>query len=379
MVARGAPARRRAGCCHQPSARELKDRQRRYAARTIGYKNAKSRLRARTVVLLCALLSLAALSVPHTATAAGPDSVFTNTFASLSGSGWVGGDATNSVALPDRRDCWIFSDTITSSSAAGLTFAHNSIVVTGRGAPQVIANPMPQPSPNAFYWAGAARVEDAQVWEIAERIVQTGPGLWDFHFAGNYLARINIADWRLASITPLAGTTGPINWGVAMLDNGPYTYIYGSESQGLSSWMHIARVPKGRLDAAWDYYTSSGWSAQRSHRLTRLLPGVAPAFSVIDLGAGRGIRVITQQPMMGQAIYSWRAATPVGPFTTRHTIYNTGNYGPRTYTYNTLAHPEQTADGHMLFSFNVNSFDALTPTDTTLYRPRFFRVPLSEL
>ena len=100
---------------------------------------------------------------------------------------------------------------------------------------------------------------------------------------------------------------------------------------------------------------------------------------MIDLGAGRGIRVITQQPMMGQAIYSWHAASPVGPFTTQHTIYNTPSFGPRTYTYNTLAHPEQTTGGQMLFSFNVNSFDALTPGDATLYRPRFLRVPLSDL
>ena len=82
---------------------------------------------------------------------------------------------------------------------------------------------------------------------------------------------------------------------------------------------------------------------------------------------------------MGQAIYSWHAASPDGPFTMRRTIYDTGGFGTRTYTYNTLAHPEQTTHGQMLFSFNVNSFDALTPTNATLYHPRFFRVPASEL
>lgn len=311
--------------------------------------------------------------------AAAPDSAFTNLFASLSDLGWVGGDATNSVALPDGRECWIFSDTITASSASGLTFVHNSIVVTGRGRPRVITDPMPQPSPDSYYWAGAAHIHGSQVWEIAERIVQTGPGLWDFQFDGDYLAKINISNWRLASITPLAGTTGAINWGVAMLDDGPYTYIYGSESEGLDSWMHVARVPKGRLNMPWSYYTSSGWAPNSAASSLRLLPGVATAFSVINLPAGRGIRVISQLPMMGQAIYSWRAASPVGPFSMRRTIYNTGSFGTRSYTYNTLAHPELTADGQMLFSFNVNSFDALSPTTATLYRPRFFRVPLSGL
>jgi hypothetical protein len=373
MVVRGVPARRR-DRCREPSVRDSHVVQ--HAAWSVG---AAAHERVRAVALVCVVLAIAALTTSQTAAAASPDSGFTNMFASLSGSGWVGGDGTNSVALPDGRDCWLFSDTITSSSATGLRFTHNSIVVTGRGRSQVISNPMPQPSPKAFYWAGAARVHGAQIWEIAERIVQTGPGLWDFHFDADYLAKINISSWKPSSITRLTSTAGTINWGVAMLDNGPYTYIYGSESQGLSSWMHVARVPKGRLDMPWSYYTASGWTPNASAVSLRLLPGVAPAFSVVDLGAGRGIRVITQQPMMGQAIDSWRAATPVGPFSMKHEIYNTGNFGARTYTYNTLAHPEQTADGRMLLSFNVNSFDALSPANATLYRPRFFRVPLSTL
>ncbi len=237
---------------------------------------------------------------------------------------------------------------------------------------------MPSPSPKTYYWAGAARVQKSQIWEVAERIVQTGTGLWGFHLAGDYLAKISIATRRLVSIQPLAGTSGgTINWGVAMLDYGPYTYIYGSESQGLASWMHVARVPKGGLDRPWSYDTASGWRPGVPAESLRLREGVAPAFSVIDLGPRRGIRVISQQPLMGQAIDSWRAASPTGPFTNERTIYSTGSFGPRTYTYNTLAHPEQTATGGLLFSFNVNSFDALTPADATLYRPRFFRVPIS--
>ena len=261
MVVRDAPARRRAGCRRQLRVRKCNDRRLRHAARLVAHPNARTYLRAPTVACFCALLGIAALCLAQGAIAAASDTAFTNTFASLSGSGWVGGDGTNSVALPDGRDCWLFSDTITATSPAGLTVAHNSIVVTGGQHPQVIANPMPQPAPDAFYWAGAARVQRTQVWEIAQRIVQTGPGLWDFHFAGNYLAKINISDWTLTSITPLTTTIGgPINWGVAILDYGPYTYIYGSESQGLSSWMHVARVPKGRLDARWSYYTGLGWT-----------------------------------------------------------------------------------------------------------------------
>lgn len=338
-------------------------------------------------IALLAMVVVVALAAPRAAAATAPDAAFTNTFASLSGAGWVGGDATNSVALPDGRDCWIFSDTITSASPAAVIFVHNSIVVTGNGPPKVIENPMPAPAANAYYWAGAARVRGRQIWEIAERMVQTGSGLWDYHLAGDYLAKLSISTWHTMSITPLPGTgNGTINWGVALLDYGPYTYIYGSEFRdskqagGLAGWMmHLARVAKGRLDTPWSYDTASGWKTNASAASRRLLGGVSPAFSVVNLGARRGIRLVSQQWPLGQEIDSWRAATPAGPFTKKHAIYNTGSMGPRTYTYNTLAHPEQTNTRGMLFSYNVNSWDALTSATASLYRPRFFRVPTSAL
>ena len=132
MVVRDAPARRRAGCCRQLRVRKCQDRRLGRAVRPVAHRYVRTYLRARTVVCVCALLAIATLCGAQGAIAAAPDSAFTNTFASLSGSGWVGGDGTNSVALPDGRDCWLFSDTITAASATGLTVAHNSIVVTGR-------------------------------------------------------------------------------------------------------------------------------------------------------------------------------------------------------------------------------------------------------
>lgn len=187
MVVRGVPARRQ-DCCREPSAGKKRIRQFQPAAGLISFGTHR---RVRSVALLCALFATAVLAAPHTAAASSPDGVFTSVFSSLAGSGWVGGDGTNSVALRDGRDCWIFSDTITSASVAGLRFVHNSIVLTGRGRPQVIKDPMPPPSPDKFYWAGAARIHGAQVWEIAPRIVRTGPGLWDFRFGADYLAKVN--------------------------------------------------------------------------------------------------------------------------------------------------------------------------------------------
>ncbi len=280
------------------------------------------------------------------------------------------------MRLPDGRSAWLFSDTITASTRNGLRFVHNSIVITGQGRPRVIARPLPPLADGSYFWLGAARVQRGELWVLAQRIVQTGSGLWDFHLAGTWLARINVARWRLISLRPVAEARCPVNWSIAVFDSGPHTYIYGLETDGLTRWLHVARVPRGRLDLPWRFYTGRGW-ATSSRASTRVLSGVS-AVSMLDLGR-RGLRLVSQQPTLGRVVNSWRARSPVGPFTNKRTIYDTGSFGARTYTYDTLAHPQHTAGGTMLFSFNVNSYDFLTAQTACLYRPHFFRVPLDAM
>jgi hypothetical protein len=249
-------------------------------------------------------------------------------------------------------------------------------VITGQRRPQVITHPLPPLADGSFFWPGAARVQGREVWVLAQRIVPTGSGLWDFHLAGTWLGRIDIGRWRLVSLRPVARATRTVNWSSALFDNGPYTYIYGLEADGLARWLHVARVPRGRLDLPWQFRTGAGW-ATTSRASARVLGGVS-AVSLLDL-RGRGLRLVSQQSILGRAVYSWHADSPVGPFTNRRTIYDTGSFGERTYTYDTLAHPQHAARGTMLFSFNVNSYDFLNPTTASLYRPRFFRVPLTAM
>ena len=341
-----------------------------------GYRASAAVLVRRALVLTGLLVMVALLIAPAASSPAHPDSTFTSLFASLSPSGWVGGDIAGSVGLPDGRTAWFIGDTITASSPMGLHFVHNSIVITGRGRPRVISNRLPSLPDGSFFWPAAARVQDGELWVLCQRIVQTGRGLWDFRFAGTWLGRISIGSWRLISLRPVFRETCMTNWTSALLDSGPYTYIYGVETDGLASWLHVARVPKGRLDRPWRFYTGAAW-AREPDESVRVLAGVS-GVSMLDLGS-RGLRLVSQQPMMGRLVYSWRARTPVGPFTNRHAIYDTGNCGARTYTYNALGHPQHATRGTMLFSFNVNSYDFLSPKTAALYRPQFFRVAITAL
>jgi hypothetical protein len=89
------------------------------------------------------------------------------------------------------------------------------------------------------------------------------------------------------------------------------------------------------------------------------------------------LRLVSQQPVFGRLVYSWLAASPVGPFTARRTIFDTGSLGPGTYTYGTVAHPEFATRGTMLFSYNGNSYVLVNHDTLQFYRPHFFRVPLA--
>lgn len=290
--------------------------------------------------------------------------------------GFVGGDIGGSVRLPDGRTVWFFGDTITSCSPKGPHFVHNAIVLTDRGHPRVIASVLPDLRDGSFFWPAAARAEGGHVWVLAARVALTGAGLWDFRPVGTWLARMDVAGWHLDLLRPVAGGVEQINWSAALFDRGPYTYVYGVEADGRSSWLHVARVPRGRLESRWRFYARSRWSAEPSASV-RVLEGVS-AVSVLDLGH-RGLRLTSQQSSMGRTVYSWRAETPVGSFTGRRKIFDTGAFGERTYTYNAVAHPQYTMRATVLFSFNVNTYDFLTSSTASLYRPHFFRVSVSEL
>jgi hypothetical protein len=341
--------------------------------------------------LLCALALPARGGAQPIATA----DAFTNVFGSLSPSGWLGGDGTASVALPNGRIAWLFSDTITGTTATGaVTWTHNSLVITGpAGKPRVIRGPLPSRPDGSYFWLESGRLNASQVWVPAMHMVNTGTGLYDFRCNDTWLAKINLSNWTLASLRALPNTQTTLGttWGVGLFDYAGATYIYGIEGTGSglasASYLHIARVPLGRLDSPWSFYTGRGWSPnpKASARVYVNGPGssLSEALSLINRG-NTGVRLISQQSMFGSQIHSWRSPGPVGPFTDQKTIYDTQRvwntaHWKNTYTYNALAHPEQAGNGTILFSFNVNVFANMNASLAPAYRPRFFRLPINVL
>ena len=208
------------------------------------------------------------------------------------GGHWTGGDSTVSVPLPDGRVAWLFSDTFLGTVNAdhsrphGVPFIHNCLVVqdgsqlvqTLTGGTSSVPTSLVSDSTGDMYWLGDATVDGSVLHVLYGKYHATGTGPFDFTLTGTALATFALPGLTLSSVVTLpVGAT--IGWGSAILKDGSYTYIYGTEGVGNLKFAHLARATSGNLGGAWQYWTGSTWSAQESDS-ARLFSGVGSAYSV---------------------------------------------------------------------------------------------------
>jgi hypothetical protein len=334
---------------------------------------------------------------------------------------WTGADSTYSVSMSRHRDLWIFSDTFLGHvnpdgsrspviSDGGTTpFINNSFVAEAGRVPDpsggglttihggTAADPtalMPPPDATHWYWAGDAIVAGGTLQAVYQEYDRFGPAAFDFAWERNVLARYHLRGLSHPfDVQPLPSGAG-IAWGSWIARDGGYTYIYGVEDLGADKYMHIARVAGTDLLRPWQYYTATGtWAPDESASARIAGPAasdgflhVANEYSVSRIG--RLYALVTQntiQPFSAEidVLYS---CSPAGPFTDRTAIYDTPETGPygtygnaNVYTYNAHAHPEISAPGHLVISYNVNSLvNTDLYKDASIYRPRFIELTLGQ-
>jgi hypothetical protein len=294
---------------------------------------------------------------------------------------WAGADGTYSVPIPGGHDAWLFNDTFLGPvnadeslpSTAG--FIHNSAVlsnlqgtrigtfITGgtRQDPQSLVGPTnspPTPSGTSpyWYWNTDGVVDRGHLYVFEQENGPTdSPPPFDFGQTGMAIAKFSLPGMHLESLTPTYGGTD-VSWGVQLLREGPWIYIYGVESgSGLAGkQVHLARARTGHLLGPWQFSTGTGWSADPA--------ASAPLLS--DVGSSYGVSRVdgqyvlaTTDSFLDPQIYLYTAPTPAGPFTGGTEIYDPPEAGGNIYTYNVASHPELTGPGKLVLSYNVNSFD----------------------
>jgi len=332
----------------------------------------------------------AAAAAPPVMTAAALNSAF-NAYGDAGGH-WTGGDGTTSVALPDGRVAWLFSDTFLGTvnadhtRAASTPMVNNTIVVqsgtalgatlTGGTASDPQAVVIPTDGSGEFYWNGDGIVEGGVLKVIYNRYRKTGTGSLDFTRTGTALATFALPALTLTSVTGLS-VGSDITWGAALVPNGSYTYIYGmSTAPGRMNFAHIARAAAGSLGGPWEYWTGSAWTSSPDSP-ARLLSGVGTNYSVQQVGTQYVLVTQDSNLIFDPQMVAYTATSPTGPWTGPTVLYTAPEPAPgsATIVYDAQLHPSLAATGKLLMSYNVNSLTyADNLADARLYRPRFVEI-----
>jgi len=348
-------------------------------------------LRSAWLPLLAVIFCLAAcaglgLRAEPTAVSTAPDPCFNRLF-TRTGGGWTGGDGTLSVPLGDGRTLWLFGDSFLGTVNPDGTrpedtpLVRNCIVVqdgdvlTTRTAGSLSAPKafFPPQAPGEWCWPADATVENGRVRVILHRFCQGSPLLWDWQWTGTAVADLGLPELEIERITPLAVSNGVMY--AAILEQAEATYLFGVEERNGVRLMHVARAPPGDLLGTWTFFDGKGWSADPV--ATRpVLEGVSTQFGVVDLADGLALVTMDNRVPFSADLVMYRASAPQGPWHGPCRLYRAPEAGPAIVAYNPAIHPQFTASGRLLVSYNLNhvSEPAALYRNAAIYRPRFVRV-----
>ncbi|MEX2595260.1 MAG: DUF4185 domain-containing protein [Anditalea sp.] len=157
-----------------------------------------------------------------------------------------------------------------------------------------------------------------------------------------------------------------------------YIYVYGVRGKGKN--LMVARVKPEDFESfgAWRFWNGKEWNADMQ-QVSYVAEEVSNELSVSALPDGRYALVFTINginPIVGLRL----GLTPYGPFGPVINIWESQEMQQKNYiTYNAKAHPNLSAPGELIISYNVNAFDFGNEiqANPTLYRPRFIKLKLN--
>lgn len=362
---------------------------------------------------------------------------------------WTGGDTDYSATLPGGRRVWDFTDaqlgTVrldTSTGHYGIVdngISHNVAVVEAphNGAMTATVHSSQIFPGSTYHWylgwipepgsadgtaqhtpfynplAMIAEKDSASHTEVLRAVgIYGGYSKDDENFVATFGLGSNLPLRSVVKFAaPKSGTDNRgILWGDALIQQGGYTYVYGSDNPrnvpyAVISSAYLARVPQGELDRPdlWRYFngnfSSPGWvkkPAQAQPIIARDLTGFPCERGVAPFGAGYSAAklgstyyVFTRDPNAFGSITAYSSPTPWGPWAgpsesdpsnKQYGFYtpppppncpkNSGGcvYGPH-------IHADVAADARgYLLSYDVNSTLADRASNIEDYRPKFLRI-----
>ncbi len=321
---------------------------------------------------------------------------------------WSGADGTIGVKLPDGKVSFAFSDTLRGPvtpegfhppfQTAGV---FNSMVIadstSASAALQTVrvldegnnwnAKPLVPADPGYKYWAGDGGVYGGRLVRFYTRLTAGPSGCFIVgEPKSTYVAKFDLTDpngrpelptYNAGASYAISPTFAPqhISWGTAILDDGGYTYIYGSEDDcgQPDRRLHIARVPTGQFNQPWEQVAD--------------LPmpnGLGSEFSVSKVGSTYQLITLKGND---RVIVAYPSSTPASFGGTPTVLYNLPVYkSSDLLQYAARMQPALTTSSEVVLSYNTNtvrvSKDGCVDEnvlDASIYRPRFVRLSRSAL
>jgi hypothetical protein len=324
--------------------------------------------------------------------------------------GWIGADGVYSVALAPNRTLWLFCDTWVGSIRGGKRFdaaiVNNSAALQeGQGAGATIrfvvrrgtggeAEALIAPADGrGWFWMQAGAVIDSRLLLFLAHIEKTGdPGVFGFRQVGQWIALVpNPQDdplaWRPEQRQvphALFSSAREITFGAALLKQGDYLYIYGTdediEDKGRERYLILARAPAAQIDdfATWEFFREGHWQPEFK-KSGRLVPGMAREYSVSYFPEHRQFVLVYTDRGLSEDVLARTAPEPWGPWSEPVILYQCPEAGwdPKIFCYNTKAHASLAAGDELVVNYVANSFDFWqVAADARLYWPRFIRAQL---
>jgi hypothetical protein len=229
-----------------------------------------------------------------------------------------------------------------------------------------------------------------------------GKGVWAFTTVGTSFAVIdNVADlperWRpkiydMPDLGRMKGAHDDLEllWGMSayrersISDEAGHVRIFGTLKKApFETALVMARVPSATIDVfPFEFFNGSEWKGSFQLFARPLAAGLVSEFSVEEMDHGGRPKwvLIQSEPLLGKRIFVRTAPQPEGPWSAPRTIYSVPDVAKsRAYfTYAAKGHAALSRPGELLVTYLVNSqnFGDLV-TDTTIYRPKFLRVPVA--
>jgi hypothetical protein len=322
------------------------------------------------------------------------DSAFNSTIRQFNG-GWIAGDATFSIALPEQKTLWLFGDSFIgtvksdNSIASGAKMIRNCAVLQDGDSMRAVFGGTFQ-NPKSFvstlnensdwYWPEHGIIEnDTLKIFLSEFVMASGPAGFNFKYKAAVLARFTYPEINLVDLMKLPYyDINRVCYGNTVLVENGYTYIFGrQEIDTVShiSYPHIARVPEGNILAPWEFYTGTTWSSVPTDTKRINVVATSQQYGVFKLN--NKYVLINQEIWLSSKIYSYTSNHIEGPWNNKVLLYNTPILFPNTFTYNAFPHPQFNEDGKLLISYNSNGDFADIFKNVEVYRPRFIRVPFT--